>query len=54
MYPFLSYDVAAYDHACNNTLMRTCNMIYNVSVNILLDIVFILKGIKSHFKGSYD
>ena len=48
----------SYDHTCNNTLARTCNVIDNVSISnamrVLSDIMFILKAIKSHLKGSYD
>ena len=41
---------------CNNTLARTCNVIDNVHVNnaFLIEIMFTLKVIKSHFKESYD
>ena len=54
-----SYDVAIirwYDHTCNNILARTRNVIYNAhsAMRFLLEILFILKAIKSHFKGSYD
>ena len=46
----------SYDHACNNTLVRTRNVIDNVRVNnaFLSGIKFILDTIKSRFKGSYD
>ena len=48
--------IKSYDHTCNNTLAQTCNVIDNdcVSTGFLIEIVFILKAIKSHFKGSYD
>ena len=38
---------------CNNTLARTRNVIDNVHVNnvFLIEIVYILKAIKSHLKG---
>ena len=38
---------------CNNTLARRCNVIDNVRVNnaFLVEIMFIFKAIKSHFKG---
>ena len=46
----------SYDHACNNTLARTRNVIDNVHVNVRfpMKIMFILKAIKFHLKGSYD
>ena len=63
----LSYDVAVvqwitscyktlYGHICNNTKAQTRNVIDNVRVNnaFLIEIMFNLKAIKSHFKGSYD
>ena len=42
-----------YDHTFNNNLARTRNVIDNVCVrNVLfIEILFILKAIKSHFKG---
>ena len=45
-----------YDHTCNNTLARTRKVTDNVRVNnaFFIEIMFILKAIKSHFKGSYD
>ena len=41
---------------CNNTLARMRNVIDNVRVNnaFLIEIIFILKAIKSHFRRSYD
>ena len=41
----------SYDHACNNTLVHTLNVIDNVHVNdaFLIEIMFILKAIKSQF-----
>ena len=67
-YMILSYNVAVIqwipschktrmtDHTCNNTLARTRNVIDNVSVSnaFLIEIIFILKAIKSHFRGAYD
>ena len=46
----------SYDHTCNNTLVRTHKVIENVCVNtdFLIEIMFVLKAINSHFKGSYD
>ena len=46
----------SYDHTCNNTLARRRNVIDNVRVNSAfpIEILIILKAIKSHFKGSYD
>ena len=46
----------SYDNTRNNTLARTCNVTDNVHVNnaFLIEIIFILKAIKSYFKGSYD
>ena len=48
--------IKSYDHTCNNTLARRRNVIDNVRVNnaFLIEIMIILKAIKSHFKGSYD
>ena len=41
---------------CNNTLAHNRNVIDNVRVNnaFLIEIMIILKAIKSHFKGSYN
>ena len=46
----------SYGNTRNNTLARTCNVTDNVHVNnaFLIEIIFILKAIKSYFKGSYD
>ena len=44
----------SYDHTCNNTLAHTPNVIGNIRVNnvltFLIEIMFILKTIKSHFE----
>ena len=58
----LSYDVAVIQWiiSCHKnrmtTLARRRNVIDNVRVNnvFLIEIMVILKAIKSHFKGSYD
>ena len=62
----LSYDVAVIQWimSChknrmttgNNTLARRRSVIDNVCVNnaFFIEIMFILKAIKSHFRGSYD
>ena len=44
----------SYDHTCNNTLARKRNVIDNVRVNnaFFAEIMFILKAIKYHFRGS--
>ena len=46
---------SGYDHRCNNSLARTRNVIDNVRVNnasqFLIEIIFILKAMKSHFKN---
>ena len=43
------------EQTCNNTLAHTHNIIDSVHFsNVFLEIMFILKVIKSHFRGSYD
>ena len=67
IYSFLSYDVAviqgitpyhknSHDHRCNSILSRTRDVTDNVRVNnaFPLEILFILKTMKYHLKGSYD
>ena len=46
----------SHDHTCHSTLARICNVIDYVRVNnaFLIEIMIILKAIKSHLKGSYD
>ena len=46
----------SYDHTCNNTLACTRNVIDNADVNNahLIEIMLILRAIKSHFKWSCD
>ena len=46
----------SYDHTCNNTSARRHSVIDNVRVNnaFRIEIMIILKAIKSHFKRSYD
>ena len=46
----------SYDHTCENTLVRTCNVIDNVHVNNVFSYwkMLIFKAEKSHIKGSYD
>ena len=64
LYLALSYDVAGIQWImlCHKIRMTTCvitlwrNIIDSVSVNsaFLIEIIIILKAIKSHFKESYD
>ena len=46
----------SYDYTCNIIFARRRNIIDNVRVNsaFLIEIMFILKAIKSHFRGSND
>ena len=46
----------SYDHMCNNTLERTCNVIDNVCVNNAFSYwnKAHFEGNKIQFKGSYD
>ena len=46
----------SYDHTCNNTLAHTRNVTDNVRVNnvFVIEIMSILKAIKSHIKRSYE
>ena len=48
--------IQSYYHTRNNTLARKFNVIDIVRVNkvFLIQIMFILTAMKSHFQGSYD
>ena len=46
-----------YDHTCNNTIWRIYILsltTFQSTIHNVIEILFILKAVKSHFKVSYD